>query len=368
MWAPDAPSEASETFSPCYYTGISDPVDDELEWEPRGNGMVKVKTDYLTVTAPIPNAADLDVPASLIAILHAAVGDAFGKPTVKARGFLGYDHSIWWEHGGAVAAWGGQRDTAMFSLPGEACELVPSWPLLVDALRDAFGGRITRWDGCADDYEGRHTVDFAAQEWLAGRWKGQGRPPKASCAGNWLAPDGKGRTLYVGSRAAGKVARIYEKGKQRGDPASPWVRWEVEIHRVRREIPWAVLTNPRPYIARSYPAMAWVAEPGNVGRIPTFRPDGVIALQSLLHYGSLAYGRLLDTLVSHGIDELTAYSMMRRPGVPKRLAHEELLRIRSAQTPMEHPLAGWFLTLRERELERAQTVRVDNWQQGPDDS
>lgn len=44
------------------------------------------------------------------------------------------------------------------------------------------------------------------------------------------APDGRGRTFYVGRRENGKLLRVYEKGKQLGAENSPWVRIELELH------------------------------------------------------------------------------------------------------------------------------------------
>ncbi len=55
--------------------------------------------------------------------------------------------------------------------------------------------------------------------------------------------------------------RIYEKGKQLGDPESPWVRWELELHNTDREIPFDVLLQPGRYVAGAYPATAPLMTP-----------------------------------------------------------------------------------------------------------
>jgi len=89
-----------------------------------------------------------------------------------------------------------------------------------------------------DDYEGRYSLNWAVEQYYNNQFNGGGNRPSCGQRGNWLFPDGNGRTFYVGKRKNGKLIRIYEKGKQLGDPNSPWVRWEVEQHNRQREIPW----------------------------------------------------------------------------------------------------------------------------------
>lgn len=88
-----------------------------------------------------------------------------------------------------------------------------------------------------------------------------GNQPGCEQRGNWRKPNGKGRTLYVGNRENGKMARIYEKGMQLGAPGHPWVRWEVELHNTDRVIPWEVLLEPGKFLAGTYPnALGWVQD------------------------------------------------------------------------------------------------------------
>ena len=98
--------------------------------------------------------------------------------TPRATGLYGYKHSAIIEDGGLIA-WGGkhQKGTVYVSLNAQGC------------------ARVTDW--------------------------------ATSLAGDWWGGN-KGRTVYIGARENGELARIYEKGKQQGDPASAWTRIELE--------------------------------------------------------------------------------------------------------------------------------------------
>jgi len=52
---------------------------------------------------------------------------------------------------------------------------------------------------------------------------------KVQITGDYLTNQGKGRTIYVGSRQSPLMLRVYEKGREQGDPESSWVRFEWEI-------------------------------------------------------------------------------------------------------------------------------------------
>ena len=114
--------------------------------------------------------------------------------------------------------------------------------------------------------------------------------PSSKQHGSWIAPDGTGRTFEVGKRKNGKMIRIYEKGNQLGDPNSPWVRWEIELHNKQRELPWDVLINPGPYIAGAYPCTRWVSD--EASRIRTIQKTAKIGYDALMHYARQAYGRM----------------------------------------------------------------------------
>jgi phage replication initiation protein len=137
---------------------------------------------------------------------------------------------------------------------------------------------------------------------------------------------GRGRTFYVGARENGKLFRAYEKGKQLGNPDSPWVRHEVELHNVDRVIPWDVLWEPGRYVAGAYPYLAWVS--GEASRIRTIRETATVSLDFLKGHCQRTYGRLIGTLRRHGASDSEIVNTLRRDGVPARLALPELLGVR----------------------------------------
>jgi phage replication initiation protein len=233
------------------------------------------------------------------------------------RGLHGYSQGFSFERGGVRFASGGQAGTGFLSIPGDGCSLVPDWPGLVALLRDEFKARITRWDGAVDDFEGKHSVDEAVELYLSDRFNAGGRKPSCDQKGNWIAPDGSGRTFYVGKRQNGKLLRVYEKGKQLGAKDSAWTRWEVELHNTDRVVPWDVIPNPSAYVAGAYPALSWVSGVGS--RIPTLRRTDSISYQRIIFFARIAYGPLVGTMVEREGSAERVVDKLWRGGVPRRL-------------------------------------------------
>jgi phage replication initiation protein len=221
-------------------------------------------------------------------------------------------------------ALGGQRGTALLSIPGEGCTFISDWEALKCLLRDELSGKITRWDGAADDYEGQHSVDHAVEQFKLGGFNSGGRQPNPTQYGNWLTPDNLGRTFQIGSRKNGKLARIYEKGKQLGFVSGlmarliHWVRWEVELHAIDRHIEWDVLTRPGDYVAGSYPCLSWVSVAAS--RIRTVKAHDELSYARLKHAGSMSYGALINVMLEREGSAERVVELLRRDGVPKRLA------------------------------------------------
>ena len=179
--------------------------------QPMGEGHpYAALTDYLNVTFPLEYSESWV--ATFLTWVTGFLGRGLGGLAERNRGLHGYKRSFAFDNGGALLAFGGQAGTAFLSLPGEACALVPDWQDAAFFFEKVLEARITRWDGAADDFEGTHSVDEAVSEYLSGGFNAGGNRPSCSQAGNWIAPDGKGRTFYVGRRENGKLMRIYEKG------------------------------------------------------------------------------------------------------------------------------------------------------------
>ncbi|WP_323142695.1 replication initiation factor domain-containing protein [Massilia phyllosphaerae] len=215
-------------------------------------------TDYLNCTFAFGEFVDA-LPIFVRQLVD-VLGEKFG-PVVErpGKGHIGYKKSFVLGNTAALFAYGGQRGTALISLPGEACSVIRDWRPVLSLLSSFPSSRITRWDGAVDDFSGFHSVDYAVACYWRGDFNAGGKTPSCNQNGNWIQPDGTGRTFYVGKRKNGKMLRVYEKGMQLDHRGHPWVRWEVELHNVDRVIPWEVLLEPARYVVGSYPkALQWV--------------------------------------------------------------------------------------------------------------
>ena len=211
----------------------------------------------------------------------------------------------------------------MLSLPAQACALITDWRPVVEFLRDRYEARITRWDGAVDDFEGTHPVDWAVECYKAGDFTNGGNKPSCRQAGNWIDPDGTGRTLYIGKRQNGKMLRIYEKGMQIGHQWHPWVRYEVELHNVDRVVPWEVLFDPGKYVAGAYPkALGWVTE--EMSRIRTVQTQGPLSYEHLVRCASNAYGPLVNVMLEVEGSPENVVKRLRKPGTPARLSFPDV--------------------------------------------
>jgi len=288
-------------------------------------------TDFLNVTFPLPEWENKA--GAFFSELSQAVGGAFGVMEDTGRGLHGYRQSFKFQRGGVRFALGGQAGTGFLSVPGEGCALVPSWSAFVGLLRDDLGARITRWDGAVDDFQGLHSVDGAVELYRAGAFNAGGRKPSCNQLGNWIEPDGSGRTFYVGKRRNGKLLRVYEKGMQLGAAWNPWTRWEVELHNVDREIPWAVVDAPGEFIAGAYPALSWVSGLGT--RIPTLQRSDTISYERIVFYARRSYGRLVNAMLEREGSEERVVDRLRRGGAPRRLEVTTYLRIHEGVASVE---------------------------------
>ncbi len=248
------------------------------------------------------------------------LGPKFAPAVETGRGLHGYTRCFTLGETGAMLAIGGQRGTAFISMPGEACSLIEDWQLIVSYFGGNMRARISRWDGAVDDYEGVHSVDLAVHMYLEGRFTTGGNKPSISQQGNWLVPDGTGRTFYIGKRGNGKLFRIYEKGQQLGELWSRWVRWELELHNRDRVIPWNVLLEPGSYFVGAFPkALNWVQT--EMIKVHTIQKQLQIGYEHLTECASVAYGSLLNVMRTVEGSPEAAFNRLVRAGAPRRLRH-----------------------------------------------
>jgi phage replication initiation protein len=238
------------------------------------------------------------------------------------KGLFGFRYSARLGEGAAVIAWGGdsQRGRVFFSLMGQGCSMVKDWPGL-QAWLEKYRAVLKRADVAYDDYQGK-VVNIA---WAVEQYKGEGfnaggRKPRSECFGDWLDGDAstRGRTLGIGSRASGKYARCYEKGKQLGDAESPWTRIEVEWRAQDRHIPYDILTKPGQYLAGAYPCLAVLNE--HQSSIKTVAKAAQIAYDRAVENAKLHCGKIVNLMLAVvGGDYAEVVNQLIRPGFPGRI-------------------------------------------------
>lgn len=244
----------------------------------------------------------------------------FGITAKRAKGANFYDRSYVLGDGYGLVCIGGQRDTVLVSLSGTGCAASkPGWEERLQVyLEKSIQPRITRVDLAYDDYAGAHNVHHVNEWFDAGLFNTGGRNPEHELRGNWRRPNGKGLTVYIGSRMNGKFFRAYEKGRQLGDPSSSWLRFEVEFKSVDRVIPFDVLTAPGAYLAAAYPALAFIDQ--RQERILTTKKTLEITYSRTLEWLKTQCGRALWVAreIEGSSDELLN-KIMRVGEVPPRL-------------------------------------------------
>lgn len=238
--------------------------------------------------------------------------------TPRATGLYGYKHSAIIEEGGLIA-WGGehQKGTVYVSLNAQGCARITIWEKL-RAWFECYNARLTRVDLAHDDFEGKTVNIEQAKIWYdAGGFNAGGRKPTTSLAGDWWGGN-KGRTVYIGGRENGKLTRVYEKGKQLGDPASPWTRIELELHNKSRVIPLDALIRPAAYLAGAFPCLRFLS--AEQCRIKTIQKAAKTAYKKAVEVARNQYGKLVNLMMQvHGGDSTAVVRALARVGLPGRL-------------------------------------------------
>lgn len=251
-----------------------------------------------------------------------------------------------WELGencGYVAFGGqGQRNTMLVVLNGDGCLAAKDgWEQrLYEFLENSVVGTITRVDLAHDCFDGSYlTVDKASDWYDKGLFSLGYRPPEYETRGNWKHPNGKGRTLYVGLRRNGKLCRVYEKGKQLGDPTSYWTRIEVELRNTGRIVPNEVLLDPSAYFAGCYPCTAEIAKEITPVRIKVKTKKAKIGVGACIENIKRSYGKAVKALRSiYGDEEFLNLVESISDELPRRLLIPDF-RFSSAPIHLRKPLS-----------------------------
>lgn len=215
-----------------------------------------------TIFSMAPGKEKIHFLASLSNILLKIFGLPLGDELPRGRNFYSCSWGIGPNAQLGFLGWGGQANSVGFSLNGTGCSYFkPGWENRLETfLHSADGAQISRVDLAHDDFNGdRFCIEGVIHAYHHGFFNNGGRIPKIELRGNHIRPDGRGRTVYLGSRE-NMLFRGYEKGKQLGDSDSNWFRCEVEIHHSLRLIPFDILTSPGRYLAATYPFLNGISK------------------------------------------------------------------------------------------------------------
>lgn len=219
---------------------------------------------------------------------------------------------------------GGQRDSVSVTLNGQG--LIASkagWERrLFNFLRAVSTAKITRIDLASDSFESKISLDEYFQMFKAGLFNNKARQPNIEQAGNWVSPNGKGRTMYVGGRSSGKLLRIYEKGLQLAngfhEKFPNWVRVELELKAQDRIIPFDALLKPGQYLAGGYPALKWIHEKQDV--VKTFKNTVQSSFERSIEITRTQFGKYINVFVEIlGKDEAIERLTKGKTDLPKKL-------------------------------------------------
>lgn len=288
------------------------------------------KVDWCTVTwKPEP---DEHVPALVYDLLTSALGGVMGE---SVNGMFGYDEGVRFFvpvggvplHVGRVD-FGGEHHggRARLDLTGSGCSRVRSFDFLRRVFEAFNEATLTRVDLAVDALEGEFTVEDARDWWQSGDFRAgtSGANPRHSAIGDWFGEKPvHGRTFEVGRRENGKMCRVYEKGRQLGDPDSEWTRFEVEIRNNDRDIPFDILTRCDEYFVGAYKCLARLIEAA-AERVKLHQKEGDIALAVMVSHQKNSYGQVVDVMRVMGMSADQIVNEISRPGIPKRLERASL--------------------------------------------
>jgi len=236
-------------------------------------------------------------------------------------GWQGYDKKILLGKYGHIAYEGSsQRDTINVSIYGQGCSLAKDWNSISEiGIQERW--KIKRVDLAYDDFYGvTVNIKLAIKWYEEGLFKAGGRQPKPHMDYDFDTGDGK--TFNIGKRENGKFLRIYEKGRQLGDPSSPWCRAEVEFKSKDRVVPWDILYKAGQYLAGSYKAFEFISI--KQCKIKTNKKATKIKYEAVKRWVRTAAGRSLNAVIAvEGGDLSEAFSQVVRDGYPSRISDLE---------------------------------------------
>jgi len=197
-----------------------------------------------------------------------------------------------------------QRGKICIELTGAACAHITVWDRLQWDMEEV-AATITRIDIAHDEYEGLYNLSDVERWYNEGLFTTRGRPPAMEKRG-WN--DSSGRTIYIGKNANNQQLCVYEKGKEQGNPESPWIRFEGRFGCKYRTIPLEVMRNPTAYLVGHFPALFWIN--ATSCRMRTSKERAKANLVSALKHFKRQNGALLNLLSSVAPDRDTFWRLI----------------------------------------------------------
>lgn len=250
----------------------------------------------------------------------------------RDRGLNAYRHS--WLIGNESANYGticmgGNNNTCCIVLTGVGLSVaLDDWEKRLYTFAKRFGSlfKLSRIDITRDFFNGEYTVDDAERDYLNDGYTLSSIRPLCDKVGyDWFNDKTKsGRTFYVGSRKnSSRMVRVYEKGKQLGDPDSNWNRVEVCYRARDLVLSIDMLLHPTSYVSE-YPAIREaLKQTVEIKQSKIKRKKLEITYEVASRFYSHQCGRWINFLVGIGktADEIVAMMVkhLTIKDVPKRL-------------------------------------------------
>jgi phage replication initiation protein len=144
-----------------------------------------------------------------------------------------------------------QAKTLHVNLFGAACTFAAhGWNHRLADLIEQRDGDLTRCDLALDFFDGLPGgLDSIVEDYKSGACDSGGKRLKSNCVGDWL--NGRERSLYFGSKEAGKQTNAYEKGHQLfgAESGSEWLRIELRYGNKLRVLGADMLRRPADFFA-----------------------------------------------------------------------------------------------------------------------
>lgn len=333
------PLPAQPALSPSSNHGVKSPQVADTSANARGEG--SGVWDYLTLTVSRASLRSKDEFGHVVAYAHGARSLEEGK--VSSTDILD-----WLLPGHALQAgpfdpkgWQGYKQSAVVLAPGLAtpvgliardgnhdtvCVSISGSGMFAVNLRRArlalehYGVRITRLDAAFDDLDGEIAdVSDLRYDAVCGMFDASSKPSARSYVDD--LGTGSGCSLYVG-RKGDKQLNVYEKGKQKGDPFSRHVRYEVRLWSKNRHIPLSMLDSPLGVLIGAYPRLAAYLPEAAPSRAKTMRRQVEAQAEAMIDWLASAAGKSIGVLRESarqaGATDTEILDLISREGMPAR--------------------------------------------------